>query len=165
MTKVRFWGVLALAVAGCSSSDLNLGLFEPEPVVAPLEPGGGFKAERVEGVTADLSMPDQVPASAALVQVEVSLKNTAGDVQVVSVPRPCDVFDWVIRDAAGKLVMTKDPVACPDQATSKAVAPGGSLNERTSVYLLPRVLHAGNRYSIEYRFWGQPAVVQFTAKR
>jgi hypothetical protein len=151
------WSLLALAVAGCSG--------EGDAVSAPLEPGGGFKADPVDGVKAALSMPDQVPAAAALIQAEVSLQNTAGDVATVTVSRPCDVFDWVMRDAGGRIVMTKDPVACVDQPTAKALPPGSSLSERISIYLLPRVLQSGAKYVIEYRFWGQPAQVEFTARR
>jgi hypothetical protein len=157
------WSLLALALAGCSTSDLGFG-DDPAPA-APLEPGPGFKAERVDGVTADLSMVDQVPPSAALIQAEVSLKNNSGDVATVTVPRSCDVFDWVMRDAGGKLVMTKDPVACPEQPVSKALPPGAALHERISIYLLPRVLRSGDKYTIEYRFWGQPTQAAFTARR
>jgi hypothetical protein len=157
------WSLLALALAGCSTSDLGLGDDAAPP--APLEPGPGFKAERVDGVTAELSMPDQVPPSAALIQAEISLKNNAGDVATVTVPRACDVHDWIMLDAAGTLVMTKDPVACVDQSVSKSLPPGATLRERVSIYLLPRVLRNGDKYTIEYRFWGQPARVAFTARR
>lgn len=150
------WGALALLLGACGSS---------EAVIGPIEPGPGFKAELQQGATASLVVPDQVSPLAALIQGEVSLRNTAGDVVVVSVPRPCDVFDWMILDAGGRPVMAKDPVECVEQVTSKALAPGSTLTERLSIYLLPRVLQGGQRYVVDYRFWGQPARAEFTARR
>jgi hypothetical protein len=153
----RVWGLVAgvaLGLAACES-----------PPPRELEPGGGFKAELQDTVKAVLKMPDKVSPDAALVQAEVSLENTTGDVEVVSVPRACDVFDWVIRDPAGTLLMTKDPVECADQPASKALAPNAVITERISIYLLPNVLRSGNRYVIEYRFWGQPVRVEFTVRR
>src|SRR5437016_1726199 len=81
----RVWGLVAgLALAACGSDG---------PVPRELELGGGFKAEVQSSVTASLTMPDRVSPSAALIQAELALENTAGDVEVVSVPRACDVFD------------------------------------------------------------------------
>ena len=157
MIDRRVWGLVAvLALAACGGD---------APVLRDLEPGAGFKAEVQSRVTATLAMPDRVSPNAALIQAEVALENKAGDVEVVSVPRACDVYDWVMRDQAGKLVMTKDPVECVDQPASKALAPGSALRERVSIYLLPNVLSSGSRYVIDYRFWGQPARAEFTARR
>src|SRR5207237_4852894 len=122
-----------------------------------MEPGGAFKIEALAEVAAILTIPERVSFDAALVQAEVALENKANDVEVVSVPRGCDVFDWAMYDAAGKLVMTKDPIECVEQPVSKALAPGSTIRERVSIYLLPRVLRAGQRYKLDYRFWGQPA--------
>jgi hypothetical protein len=61
--------------------------------------------------------------------------------------------------------MAKDPIECVEQATSKALAPGGTLTERVTIYLLPRVLQSGQRYVVDYRFWGQPSRAEFTARR
>ena len=158
MIDRRVWGLLAGMALGLAACD------EAAPV-HELEPGGGFKAELQDGVKASLTLPDKVPPDAALIQAEVSLENGSGDVEVVSVPRACDVFDWVMRDPAGKLLMTKDPVACADQPASKALAPNAVLTERISIYLLPNVLRSGSRYVVEYRFWGQPASAEFTARR
>jgi hypothetical protein len=152
------WGALAFALTACGGGI-------DDAAVHPIEPGSGFKAEVLSGVTASLSIPDQVSPQAALIQGEVTLDNRAGDVQVVSVPRACDVLDWVILDAGGRPIMAKDPVACVDQPTSKALAPGGSLTERISIYLLPRTLQAGAKYVVDYRFWGQPARAEFTARK
>ncbi|MBI3515228.1 MAG: hypothetical protein HY060_14385 [Proteobacteria bacterium] len=148
--------LVMLALAACGDG--------PGPV-RELEPGGGFKAEVQSSVTATLVLPDRVAPAAALIQAELALENKAGDVEIVSVPRACDVFDWVMHDQAGKLVMTKDPVECIDQPVSKALAPGSVLRERISIYLLPDVLRSGSRYVIDYRFWGQPARAEFTARR
>src|SRR5262249_10737036 len=117
----RLWGwglgaVLALGLAACGDS--------PAEINRPLEPGGGFKAEALGDVSATLKIPDTVSPSAALIQADLSLQSKASDVEVVTVPRSCDIYDWVIRDTAGKLVMTKDPVECVEQATTKALAPG-----------------------------------------
>ena len=147
--------MLGLAACGDGAADVK----------RPLEPGGGFKAEAQDDVKAALTIPDRVSPDAALIQAEVSLKNHAGDVAVVSVPRACDVFDWVLRDPSGTLVMTKDPVECVEQPVSKALAPGSTQRERISIYLLPNVLRSGNRYVVDYRFWGQPARAEFTARR
>jgi hypothetical protein len=154
----RVWGLLAGLALGLAACAETAPLREPEP-------GGGFKAETQDSVKASLKLPERVPTEAALIQAEVSLENTSGDVEVVSVPRACDVLDWVIRDPAGKLVMTKDPVECADQPASKALAPNTTLTERISIYLLPNLLRSGNHYVVEYRFWGQPARAEFTARR
>lgn len=151
------WGLVAvLALAACGDAP---------PPGREMEPGHGFKAEVQDTVKATLTLPDRVSANAALIQAEVALESTANDVEIVSVPRACDVFDWVMRDRAGKLVMTKDPVECVDQPVSKALAPGSVLRERISIYLLPNVLQSGGHYIIDYRFWGQPARAEFTARR
>lgn len=150
------WGLLALGLAACGSDSQ-----QPKPI----EPGSGFKAERQDGVVASLSIPDQVSPVAALIQGEVTLRSTAPDVQVVTVLRPCDVLDWIMLDAGGRLVMSKDPVECVEQPTAKALAPDSTLNERIWIYLLPNVLKPGQRYVIDYRFWGQPAQAEFTARR
>jgi hypothetical protein len=155
------WGLIAALAFGlwaCGSDDAA-------PAKRPLEPGGGFKAEAQEGVKATLKIPDVVSPDAALIQGEVSLENNAGDIVVVSVPRACDVQDWVMRDAGGKLVMTKDPVECADQAATKSLAPGAIVVEKIWIYLLPNVMHSGNKYTIDYRFWGQPARTELTAQR
>jgi hypothetical protein len=160
VTAVRVWAVIAataLGLGGCGDRTAE--------VKVPLEPGGGFRAERQDSVRAALSLPEKVSPDAALIQGEASLENTANDVEVVSVPRACDVLDWVLRDAAGQVVMTKDPVECIEQPASKALAPGSVLRERIWVYLLPNVLRSGNRYTVDYRFWGQPAEATFTAGR
>lgn len=160
MTAVKVWGltaVLAIGLVACGDG--------ASEIKRPLEPGGGFRGEVQNAVKAVLAMPDRVSPDAALIQAELALENTAGDVEIVSVPRACDVFDWVLRDAAGKLVMTKDPVECVEQPISKALAPGSVLRERISIYLLPNVLRSGDRYVVDYRFWGQPARAEFIARR
>jgi hypothetical protein len=154
----RLVAVLVLGLAACSEE-----LADPPPLV--LEPGGGFKAEQQDGVKAGLKLPDRVSPDAALIQAEVSLVNTGTDVAVVTVSRPCDVHDWVIRDAAGKLLMTKGVVECVEQPATKALAPGSTLSEKVSIYLMPRALASNDSYTVEYRFWGQPATAKFTARR
>jgi hypothetical protein len=153
----RLIAALALGLAACGDSAVE--------IKRPLEPGGGFKAEAQDDVKAALKMPERVSPDAALIQAEVSLENHAGDVVAVSVPRACDVLDWALRDAAGKVVMIKDPVECVEQPATKALAPGSTLRQRISIYLLPNVLRSGNRYVVDYRFWGQPARAEFTARR
>jgi len=153
------WGgvaALALGLTGCGG--------DQGPLVAP-EPGGGFKAEVQETVAGRLTLPEQISADAALIQAEAVLANRSDDVVVLTVPRACDVQDWVIRDAAGKLLMAKGPVECVDQPVTKAMPPGSFLRERVYLYLMPRVLEAGKKYSVEYRFWGQPARADFTTLR
>jgi hypothetical protein len=153
------WGLaaaLAFGLAACSDM--------AEPAKLPLEPGGGFKAEVQDGVKASLKIPDRVSADAALIQVDVTLDNSTGDVVTVTVPRPCDAHDWVIREGADKLVMTKGPIECVDQPATKTLAPG-KLTERVYIYLMPRVLEPGRHYVVDYRFWGQPARAEFTASR
>jgi hypothetical protein len=160
VTHFGVWGLaaaLALGLAACGDA-----------VVAPkisLEPGGGFKAEQQEGVKARLTLPERVSAEAALIQVELTLENVSGDVATVTVPRSCDVHDWVIRDAADKIVMTKGPIECVDQPATKGLEPGSALTELVSMYLMPRVLEPGKRYVVDYRFWGQPARAAFTTQR
>jgi hypothetical protein len=39
------------------------------------------------------------------------------------------------------------------------------VTDRVAIYLLPRVLQGGQRYVVDYRFWGQPARAEFTARR
>jgi hypothetical protein len=154
------WGFVAaaaigLAACGGGTSDIK----------RSLEPGGGFKAEVQQQVVASIELPDRVSPDAALIEAEVALVNKADDVEVVTVPRSCDVYDWVLRDPAGQVVMTKDPVECVEQPVSKALAPGSELRERVSLYLLPNVLRSGQRYIVDYRVWGQPAHAEFTATR
>lgn len=161
MTHFGVWRLAAVLVFGLAACGEELA----EAPKLPLEPGGGFKAEQQEGVKAGLKLPDRVSADAALIQVEVSLENTSADVAVVTVPRPCDVHDWVIRDAAGKLVMTKGMVECVEQPATKALAPGSVLSEKVSIYLMPHGLSSDNSYTVDYRFWGQPATAKFTARR
>ncbi len=161
MTAVRVCSLvalLAIALGSCGGDSAS-------EVKRPLEPGGGFRAELQSNVKATLTVPDRVSPDAALIQAEVSLENTASDVEVVAVPRSCDVLDWVMRDQAGAVVMTKDPVECVEQPVSKALAPGSTLRERISIYLLPHVLRSGTKYVVDYRFWGQPAHGEFTARR
>ena len=148
---------LAIGLAACGSD-------ETAPAKRPLEPGGGFKAEAQEGVKVTLTIPSVVSPDAALIQGEVALENKAGDIVVVSILRACDAHDWVMREG-GKLVMTKDPVECADQTASKSLAPGSVEVEKIWIYLLPNVMHAGKKYTIDYRFWGQPAQADFTARR
>jgi hypothetical protein len=161
VSSFRVWApVLALAIGlagGLTACGNN-----PPPLV--LQPGGGFSADREEGVSGTLEIPDQVSAQAALIQAEIALENRSGDVRVLTVPRPCDVQDWVIRDQAGAPVMVKDAIECIQQTTAKPLAPGETLRERIVIYLLPRVLAPGKRYTIDYRFWGQPATASFTAR-
>src|SRR5581483_3455339 len=88
--QLRVWGaaaVLGLGLAACG----DVG----DEVKLPLEPGGGFKAEAVQGVKAELTIVDRVSPEAALIQARVSLRNTLADIATVTVPRPCDVQDWV----------------------------------------------------------------------
>ncbi len=157
MIDRNVWGGVAMLVlAACGDA---------RGPARELEPGGGFKAEVQSSVTATLVLPGRISPNAALIQADLALENKAGDVEIVSVPRACDVNDWVMRDQAGKLVMTKDPVECVGQPVSKALAPGSVLRERISIYLLPHVLESGDHYVIDYRFWGQPARAEFTARR
>jgi hypothetical protein len=155
------WGlavVLAIELAACGGDWLA------DPPKLVLEPGGGFKAEIQEGVKASLKIQGGISADAALIQAEVTLENGTGDVVTVTVPRPCDVHDWVIREVPDKLVMTKGSIECVDQPATKALA-SGNLTEQIFIYLLPRVLVAGRHYVVEYRFWGQPARAEFIATR
>lgn len=146
---------MALGLAGCD--------FEPPP--PPPEPGGGFKAAVEEGVKAELTLQKSISADAALIQGVATLDNRTGDVAVVTVPRSCDVLDWVIRDAAGKLVMAKGPIECVAQETTKSLEPNSTLKEQVYLYLMPRVLESGKHYVVEYRFWGQPARAEFITTR
>lgn len=146
---------MALGLVGCDS----------EPPPPPPEPGGGFKAAVEEGVKAGLALQKSISADAALIQGVATLDNHSGDVAVVTVPRSCDVLDWVIRDTAGKLVMAKGPIECVAQETTKSLEPNSTLKEAVYLYLMPRVLESGTHYVIEYRFWGQPARVEFTTTR
>ncbi len=155
----RLLAVLAFGLGACTT------MFDDSPPPRDLAPGGGFKAEAVKDVVAGLKLPDPVSPEAALLQVDLSLENKGTEIETVTVPRACDVYDWVMRDATGKLVMTKDPVACVDQPASKELAPGSILGERVSIYLWPNVMRSGQRYTIEYRFWGQPVTVSFTARK
>jgi len=153
------WGLiaaLAFGLWGCGGD---------EAPKRALEPGGGFKAEAQEGVKATLKIPAVVSPDAALIQGEVTLENNANDIVAVSVPRSCDVHDWVMRDAADKLVMTKDPVECAEQPATKSLAPGAIVVEKVWLYMSPNAMHSGNKYKIDYRFWGQPAQAEFTARR
>jgi len=149
--------VLVVGLAGC------LDWFAEETPPPPLEPGGGFKAEIQEGVKAGLKIPDQVSPDAALIQADLTLDNGTGDIVTVTVPRACDAYDWVIHDAGGALVMAKGSIECVDKPASKTLAPG-TLSERVYIYLLPRVLEGGQHYVVDYRFWGQPARAEFTAR-
>jgi hypothetical protein len=152
------WGLAAVMAVGLAACAERLG----DAPKLTLEPGGGFKAEVQAGVKATLKIPASVSSDAALIEGDLTLDNSAGDIVVVTVPRPCDVYDWVIRDAADKVVMTKGPIECVDQPATKSLAPG-ALTERISIYLMPRVLNGGQRYVVDYRFWGQPARAEFTA--
>jgi hypothetical protein len=160
VSKFGVWGlgaVLALGLSGCGGGDAL-----PQ---GPLEPGGGFKAEAQEGVTATVTLPKDIWADAALIQAEATLVNHADDVVTVSVPRGCDVHDWVIRDTAGAIVMTKGSVECVVQDATKALQPGSTLSEQVYLYLMPHVLQSGTHYVVDYRFWGQPAHAEFTTVR
>jgi len=148
--------VLAVGLAACAE---RLG----DAPKLTLEPGGGFKAEVQAGVKTSLKIPDRVSSDAALIEGDLTLENNAGDIVIVSVPRPCDIYDWVIRDAGGKVVMARGQIECVDQPATKSLAPG-ALSERISIYLMPRVLNGGQRYVVDYRFWGQPARAEFTAR-
>ena len=153
------WGLAAVLAVGLAAC----GEWLADAPKLTLEPGGGFKAEVQAGVKASLKIPDRVSPDAALIEGDLTLENSAGDIVIVTVPRPCDVYDWVIRDAAGKVVMAKGPIECVDQPATKSLAPG-TLSERISIYLMPRVLSGGQRYVVDYRFWGQPARAEFTAR-
>lgn len=149
----------ALLAAGLSACGGDV----VRPVIKP-QTSAAFSVVPQPGVTATLGIPDQVSSGAALIEGEVSLVNQTGEIQELTVPRPCDVRDWLIRDQKGEPVMAKNAIDCPDQPATKALAPDSVLRERIALYLLPRILQSGRHYLVEYRFWGQPAQAEFTAR-
>ncbi len=146
------------ALVACSSTD-------KAPVAAGMQaaPASWSGLKQVEGMRVALVLPSEIPAKAALIQAVVSLANESGESRTLTVPTPCDIEQWRVLDAAGKQVMIERPALCEQREATKTLQPAESLQQTVYLYLDPRVLQAGQTYTIEYRYWGQEGVTRFTA--
>lgn len=145
---------LILGLAACSHSTA------PPPASPKAWPS--FAA--APGVTAVLKAPAEVPRRAILIDGEVTVSNAGGTAQMLHAPTACDIEDWRLRDASGRVVAEKHPEICAAEAATRELAPGASLTAHVFIALMPGILQGGQRYTIDYRFWGQRARASFTAE-
>jgi len=150
---------IGLSLPGCSSSS-------PETAAATKSAVADWPAATpADGVAAKIAAPATVSADAALIAVTAAVTNTGTASVLLRIPTPCDRNDWRLLDAAGTPVMRKHPVTCVQQSVTMGLAAGETFSEPVTIELAPGVLESGRKYTLEDRFWGQPAVATFNTSR
>lgn len=98
-----------------------------------------------------------LPDHAKNVEVELFIKNTTEQADVLSVQHPSNIHSWEVVDQAGNLVEKsfRFPGPSPDpDPQHRGIAPQKTIFQKAIVPLKVRLYETGKEYTLRYRFWG-----------
>lgn len=98
------------------------------------------------------------------VPVAAFLTNRGADDETLTVPTPCDVHNWEIRDTDGRVIEAEPLEYCAQVIESTLIPAGRTIRGDNVLRLDGQRLVDGERYTVVYEFWGQKAEDVFLAR-
>jgi hypothetical protein len=106
-------------------------------------------------------VPNRVLASLPVV---VFMTNTGPSPVTLMASTPCDVHYWEVRDEAGRVIQAEEPEICTQVIVTRVVGSQETLRGDNTLPLNGKLFNDGERYTVHYKFWGQPAEDAFVAR-
>ena len=113
-----------------------------------------------------LTAPDWVSLDETMqLQIAVSLhSHDKGELEVTA-STPCSVFRWaVVASETQSVVQTKPNYSCRQVVAYDVLFPGGQLTQTYEIKLDAAKYAAGQRYQLQYQFWGFSGIHDFVVR-